>query len=183
MKSVAERPPILTIHEDQGDYILRVSDARYRPLVVGVSHLLPGARRLIVVTPGDVKFFVMEGADSDDLPADADADLRGTGADGGADGTGAPVADVDPALIAEQESHAIPNAEPDAEPSAPDAPPKLTRKRKPLRQDVKVGHDENCQRCGGTGKAYVRMPDNSTAESACPICQGVGVIKRYGVRR
>src|SRR5271170_2018869 len=63
MKSISERPPILTVHEDQGDYILRVGDTRYRHLVVGLSKLLTDARRLIVVTPGDVKFFTMEGDD------------------------------------------------------------------------------------------------------------------------
>jgi hypothetical protein len=165
MKSIAERPPILTVHEDSGDYIIRVADTRHRSLVVGVSKLLPDARRLIVVTPGDVKFFVM----------------------GGEDGTGSvdPASDVDAPppeeVIADQESHALPNQEP--EPGVEVEPLKRTRRRKPLNPDVQVGRDENCQRCGGTGKARVQMPDSSIAESACPICKGAGSIRRYGARR
>jgi hypothetical protein len=168
MKSIAERPPILTVHEDSGDYILRVGDTRYRSLVVGVSKLLTDARRLIVVTPGDVKFFVMgdgDGSSADDSTVATDSDSGGS--------------TVSEEVIAEQESHALPNAEPeDAEPIL-----KTVRKRKPLNPDVRVGHTENCQRCAGSGKTSVLMPDNSAAETACPICRGEGQIKRYGSRR
>jgi hypothetical protein len=166
VKSISERPPILTVHEDSGDYILRVGDTRYRSLVVGVSKLLPDARRLIVVTPGDVKFFLMGEENADHV--------RSISVSGGI-----PDSEIfDESVIAEQESHAIPNAEPEAA-----EPLKRTRKRKPLNPDVQVGRDENCQRCGGTGEAKVLMPDNSTATSPCPICKGAGTIRRYGARR
>lgn len=166
MKSIAERPPILTIHEDSGDYILRVGDTRYRNLVVGVSKLLPDARRLIVVTPGDVKFFVMDGSGGEGEDTRTINDITS--------------AEVPEEVIAEQESHALPNA--DTELTAAE-PSKLTRKRKPLRDDIKVGHMENCQRCGGTGKAKVLMDGGVAAETVCPICQGAGTIRRYGARR
>lgn len=177
MRSVTERPPILTVHEDQGDYILRVSDTKYHPLVVAVSKLLP-ARRLIVVTPGDVKFFVTGGSDA----APSDYDDAGTGP---ADPL--PAEPVDPEVIAEQERHAVPNA--DSEPALPSGAevvgetPQGTKVVRRKRNQPAAGHDEVCQRCAGHGVHLVKMPDGSAAESPCPICKGEGKIIRYGARR
>ena len=153
MKSISERPPILTVHEDSGDYILRVGDTKWRSLIVGVSKLLPDAKRLIVVTPGDVKFFVMGGGDEAD---------RGDFSDGSGDaGSGDSVVRSD--VEAEQESHAVPNADLDAvAPSGGEIvgeTPQGTKvvRRKSRSRSETPGHDENCQRCGGTGKAKVLM--------------------------
>ncbi len=173
MKSITERPPILTVHEDSGDYILRLGDLKYRGLVAAVSKLLPDARRLIVVTPGDVKFFVVGGSDDEGNNSSSGSTSV---ADAVGDGGGEEVQEQE--VTSQLPQPEEPDVESEAEPR-----PKLTRRRKPLNETVKVGHPEKCQRCAGSGVTRTLMPDNSTAESMCPICQGEGSIKRYGARR
>lgn len=163
--ALSERPPILTIHEDSGDYILRLGDNRFRPLVVQLSKLLTDARRLIVVTPTDVKFFTGNGTAITHADSDAASDI---------DPAAAPPAEV----IAEQESHTLPSQE-----EAEAVPPKLTRRRKPLQPTEKAGQMKNCQRCAGTGVIKTLMPDRSAAESGCPVCRGEGTMKRFGRQR
>jgi len=82
------------------------------------------------------------------------------------------------AAIDEQESHTLPNAEVEV---APAPPPKATRRR-PSRASI-AGHDEPCARCSGKGKTKVILDGGSGAETSCAICQGTGLMKRYGVRR
>lgn len=166
--NLSERPPILTVHEDAGDYILRLGDARFRSLVVGVSKLLPGARRLIIVTPTDVKFFTGDGTHVD------------SGAEGGAGDLVAQEAEADAEVTADEEAHPLPHQPLPEEPPPETAPPKAVGRRKPLRSTEKAGTLEACQRCAGTGTIRTLMPDNTAAESACPICQGEGTMKRFG---
>lgn len=60
MKSLTESPAVLTVHEgSEGQYILRVSDLRHRPLVIQVTKLLEDARSFVIITPGDVKVFAV----------------------------------------------------------------------------------------------------------------------------
>src|ERR1700722_4778542 len=59
MKSLTESPAILNVHTGSpGQYVIRVSDLRHRPLVIGVTKLLADAQSFVVVTPSDIKVFV-----------------------------------------------------------------------------------------------------------------------------
>lgn len=144
MKSLTESPAILTVHEGtRGQYILRVSDLRHRPLVVQVTKLLSEAESFVIVTPTDIKVYEVNG----DAPAIDD---------------GPPVTDPE---IAEQE------------------PEPLTKPRKRARPAQVAGHDEQCGRCSGKGQVAVMLEGGTPAESACPVCKGEGVMRRYGARR
>ena len=63
MKSLTEQPAVLSVHAGAaGQFILRVTDLRYRPLVIGVTKLLSAeASSFVVITPSDIKVFAVGG--------------------------------------------------------------------------------------------------------------------------
>ena len=180
MKSLTEQPAVLSVHRGTaGQYILRVADLQYRPLVIGVTKLLPDASSFVVITPSDIRVFSVNG----DSATAASAEVE----DGTLDD-----ADLDPetrAAIAAEQSRSLPGSvvEGDGDAAAPaeeavPPPVKNVRRRKPSAAPV-AGHDDQCGRCGGSGKARVILDGGGGADTTCPICQGRGTMRRYGARR
>lgn len=169
--AMAEKPPVLTVHEDSGSYVIWTGDNRFRSLIPGLAKLLPKAERLIVITPSGTKFFTGDGAAASQSDATPDHSSVAASAD-----DPLPPAEV----IAEQESHALPSQ--DEEPLVESQPPKA-RRRKPLNSTPKAGRVEPCQRCAGKGTITTMMPNGTPAESGCPVCSGAGTMKRFGGMR
>lgn len=159
MKSISEKPAVLSVHEGEpGQFILRVGDLKYRPLVVGITKLLGEARSFVVVTPSDIKVFEVNGNGTDPVPPQAESEIPQS------------ETEVDPEM-----QSAI-----DAE-SNPDSgqPEKTVRRRgRPPKEP-----NSTCMRCRGTGKTKVLMDGGAPAETSCPVCGGSGVVIRYGDRR
>jgi hypothetical protein len=168
MKSLAESPAVLTVHQSApGHYILRVADLDHRPLVIGVSKLLEDATSLVVITPTDTKVFLVNSNGAIPQPVDAETQ----------------------AVIDQEESRPIPNSTVDdiagaigAEVIGETAQGTKVIRRKKNPTPV-AGHDEPCGRCSGEGKIQVLLDGGSPAETSCPICKGSGVMRRYGARR
>ena len=191
MKTASELPPILTIHQTAaGEYVVRVGDLKWRPLVVAVSKLLDDATQLIVVTPSDIKVVKVGGVR--EVPG------RGPVANPPArKATAADSADLDLdqetlAAIAEQEGHALPGqsslgAEPEIAPNGGTVTGKTAEgmkvvRRKPSARQA-AGHDEPCGRCRGQGKIQIIQEGGASGEAPCGVCQGSGVMRMYGARR
>lgn len=150
MKSLTEQPAILSVHEGSpGQFIVRVSDASHRGLVVGVTKLLQDAKSLVVITPSDIKVFAVEG---DESVPESSGDLP-------------------------QSDETIDETTQDEEPA-----PVARRRGRPPKSE-QAGRDESCQRCDGTGRMQVVLDGGASSETACPICKGEGVMRRYGARR
>ena len=188
MKTADELPPILTIHQTaRGQYVVRVGDLKWRPLVVAVSKLLDDATQLIVVTPNDIKVVKVgrevspEGAVANPSRNPADLDENGLDPDG--------LDQETLAAIAEQEGHALPGQgeEPEIAPNGgivtgiTDAGMKVVRRKPSTR--LAAGHDEPCGRCRGQGKIRITQEGGEPIETACGVCQGSGVMRLYGARR
>jgi hypothetical protein len=175
VKSLSESPAILTVHAGAaGQYIVRVGDLRYRPLIVGVTKLLPDASSLVVITPSDIKVYAVNGdgatrLDRTDVVEDD-------------------VSPLDPetlAAIAKEEGRAIPGDvtdSPDADIVGETSQGTKVVRRKKSPTPV-AGHDEQCQRCGGEGQIQLLMDGGTPAATTCPICKGSGTMRRYGAKR
>jgi len=164
MKSLTESPALLTVHESApGHYVLRVRDTSLRPLIVGVTKLLPDAESFVVVTPSDIKVFSANG----DGPAAA----------------AEPAATLDPemqAAIAEAEG--VDTSAPPQSEVVGDTPQgtKVVRRKKPSSVANKA---EPCGRCTGTGVIQMILDGGGTGEAACPVCKGSGTMNRFGVSK
>lgn len=165
MKSLTESPAILTVHAAaDGQYILRTTDLNHRPLLIGVTKLLPDARSFVIVTPSDIKVFAV----SD----------NGKETNVGQDATNSTTGIMDPdteAAINTEEGRSLPG-----DSTEEVAPPRTVKRKK---SDSVAGHDEKCQRCAGTGRIQIILDGGAASDTACGICKGTGVMRRYGARR
>lgn len=152
MKSLTEQPAILSVHEGSpGQFIVRVSDASHRGLVVGVTKLLQDAKSLVVITPSDIKVFAVDGDES---------------------------------VPKEESSGELPQSDEPIDETTQDAEPvPVAHRRGRPPKSEQAGRDEQCQRCGGIGRMQVVLDGGAASETACPICKGEGVMRRYGARR
>lgn len=182
MKSLSESPAVLTVHQGSaGQYILRVSDLRHRPLVIGVSKLLPDATSLVVITPTDTKVFTVgNGIPATETAATIeevepeidDPELRAAIA--------RESAHVPPGVSAEDDTEVVPPAGAEVVGETSQGTKVIRRKKSPA---PTAGHNEACGRCTGSGHIQVLMDGGSPAQTTCPICKGSGQMIRYGVRR
>jgi hypothetical protein len=190
-KTATELAPILTVFETgPGEYALRISDLKWRPLVVEASKLLPDARLLTIVTPTSIKVLRVSGAA--DAPSRPVANPDGVTA---AENAGPPppadaaldgpaVEDLDAemqAAIREQEGLAPPGDSPAVSAQAEEVPgPRVVRRQ---RTNGRAGHPETCGRCRGQGEIRIIEEGGAAGTAKCGVCQGSGVIQRYGARR
>src|ERR1700689_1728594 len=169
MKSLSESPAILTVHAGAaGQFIIRVGDLRYRPLIVGVTKPLPDASSLVVITPSDIKVYAV-GGESDRPDSDNSSGSVFHTSDGGE----AVVETLDPetqAAIAREEGRAIPgdiidSPAPSTEPEVLGETPQGTKVVRRRKSPTPVaGHDEQGQRCGGSGQTKVLLDGGAAAE-------------------
>jgi len=191
MKSLSESPAILTVHAGTaGQFIIKVGDLRYRPLIVGVTKLLPDAESLVIITPQDIKVYAV-GAVGGSNGAGADrADGSSPSGDGVASGAATEELDAETmAAIAKEEGRAMPGDAADVAPATataevvgetPQGTKVVRRKKSPV---PIAGHEEACQRCAGLGRIKILLDGGSASETGCPICSGQGTIRRYGNKR
>jgi len=144
-----------------GQYLLRIGDLKFRPLIVEVSKHLPGATSLIVVTPKDTKVFTVSSngtvSEPEPEPIESEPELD----------------EETKEAIAQQEELPIPGEAEDIKPVR-----RRTRKSTEI-----AGHPEPCGRCSGSGQTRIILPDGKPSDTACPVCKGEGTIQRYGNRR
>lgn len=148
-------PPVLTLFRTaQGEYALRLFDLADQALAAGITKLVPDMRRLLLITPSDMKAFdfVPDGAEPEE---------------------GIPQSTMDP-----MEEAAMIAGEPEA--VKVESVPKSTRRRKANASIA--GHEDTCSRCRGKGIVPILMDGGQAAEGSCPVCQGKGTITRYGSR-
>lgn len=168
MKSLQENPPVLTVHRNGGQYIIRVDDLSYRDLVVGLSKLLPEAESLVLVTPTSVKVFTLDGQETPrraveevsepDTPDPMEEAMR----------------------IAQEEEHEVPG-EPDK--TVVRETPQGTKVVRRKKVETIAGHEQACGRCGGTGNIQILLDGGVADTTGCPLCSGKGTIRRYGAKR
>ena len=176
MKSLTESPAVLTVHAGAaGQFILRIADLQYRPLLVSVSKLLPGARSLVVITPSDIKVFDVGGAN--DNVETSGGNLRTAAGD--VDSADVALDQETLAAIEAENERPLPNSVVDD--VEPEPAPARTRRR-PKPESV-AGHDEPCGRCRGAGMVAIALDNGAPSETVCPICKGTKVMRRYGARR
>jgi hypothetical protein len=187
MKSLTEQPAVLSVHAGPaGQYILRVANIRYRPLVVGVTKLLPDASSFVLITPTDIKVFAVGGSDNGTSMASSDNHGAMDNRDNSGElSTEAPLDAETLAAIAAEEGRTVPGESPDGPPTQEvvgEAPQgaKVVKRKRPAQV---AGHDETCGRCQGAGRVQMMLDGGKGAEAPCPICKGVGVMRRYGARR
>jgi len=193
VKSLSESPAILTVHAGTaGQFIIKVGDLRYRPLIVGVTKLLPDAESLVVITPSDIRVYAVGGSNgTGNVSGDSTGELGHIGTDSVGDDSSEALDAETLAAIAKEEGRAIPG-DADATPSSAAAAAaevvgetpqgtKVVRRRKS--PTPVAGHDEQCQRCNGSGKTKVLLDGGAAAETTCQICGGDGVMRRYGSKR
>lgn len=177
MKSASEVPAILTIHQTSpGQYVVRVGDLRYRPLVVAVSKLLEDATSLIVITPADIKVLRVSGDSPKAVVASPSEEPAGPGLLGEV-----PMESLDAetqAAIREQEQHSLPGQES----VRPEEGMRVVRRRKPNGHSP-AGHPETCGRCRGEGSIKIIDEGGNAGEAPCGVCKGSGVLTRYGSPR
>jgi hypothetical protein len=189
MKSLSESPAILTVHAGSpGQFVIRVGDLRYRPLIVGVTKLLPDAESLVIITPQDIKVYAVgaAGGSNGSRPVADPSDAGGAGSDS----VESAELDADTlAAIAKEEGRAMPGDAADVAPATaaaevvgetPQGTKVVRRKKSPT---PIAGHEEACQRCGGAGRIKILLDGGSASETGCPICRGEGTIRRYGSKR
>lgn len=125
-----------------------------------------GAQSFVVITPSDIKVFEVSGEDSSGSAA-----VPAVGDDA------AEVTDPETlAAIAAEEGRDLPG-----EPTLEEVTqPKAVRRKK---NPSPAGHDEPCSRCDGKGRVAILLDGGGASETGCPICQGTGVMKKYGARR
>jgi hypothetical protein len=185
IKTAEELAPILTIHHlEDGQYAVRISDLRWRSLIVDLAKLLPDARSLILVTPASIK--VLRVSDSTAVGGRPGAAVVAQPPRDAGTEAADPEENLDPEMLAaikEQEGHEVPGepGETAAPAVEPDSGMRVVRRRKPNGQFA--GHSENCGRCRGTGQIRIIEANGEPGEAACGVCQGTGVIQRYGSRR
>lgn len=190
MKTGSEVPAILTVHQTApGQYVMRIGDLRYRPLLVAVSKLLEDASSLVVITPADIKVLRVSGNSANGLSAKATvaspSDAAGT-ADPQETGTGeVPLESLDAetqAAIRDQEQHSLPGSPP-AEPNVSPSESGMRVVRRKPNGRPSAGHPETCGRCRGEGKIRIIDETGGAGEAPCGVCQGAGVVTRYGLPR
>ena len=176
MKSLTESPAVLSVHEGTaGQYIIRVGNLRHRPLVVGITKLLAAdARSFVVITPSDIKVFAVGNGDAPSTEPIAKTEVE--------------VDAETQAAIDAEEGRTVPGTDVNADdgvgdggPSVEEAVPAKPRRR--AKPTPLAGHDEACARCAGRGRIQIALDNGAASETACPLCQGQGVMKRYGARR
>lgn len=190
MKTGAEVPAILTVHQTSpGQYVMRIADLRYRPLLVAVSKLLEDASSLVVITPADIKVLRVSGNSASGLSAKATvaspSDAAGAGPQEMGTGTGeVPLESLDAetqAAIRDQEQHSLPGPQAEPEVSRPAGGMQVVRRKPNGRPSA--GHPETCGRCRGEGKIRIIDEGGGPGEAPCGVCQGAGVVTRYGLPR
>jgi len=200
VKTADELAPLLTVHQTTpGQYVLRVSDLKWRDLTVGIAKLLPDAKSLVLITPLSIKVLRVGSVANEASPAPVAKPERNAGnsADPKADAIAREYRDAGIELdqetldaIAAQEGHAPPGDPPPApslqDPEAAEAAEAAEagmRVVRRTRSNGTSGHPETCGRCRGAGTIRIIEEGGGAGEAPCAVCQGSGVIQRYGLRR
>ena len=176
--------PFLTACVDEGEFTLRVDDSALAktvaPLLLKAIGEAEGARKLTLVTPSDLKVYRFNGKPSAPQPVPQPAEKPPPHVMLSQD-HGAPpapeIADYErqmaeaarlERLMAQQNSEVV---------EFPQGEPKPTAKKPPAgkKEPVSQAPVSACGRCRGAGMLE--------GGSACPVCQGRGVITRFGRQR
>ena len=174
--------PFLTACVDEGEFTLRVDDSALAktvaPLLLKAIGEAEGARKLTLVTPSDLKVYRFNGKPSAPQPVPQPAEKPPPHVMLSQD-HGAPpapeIADYErqmaeaarlERLMAQQNSEVVEFPQGEARPAAKKPPPGKKEAQTP---------PSACGRCRGAGMLE--------GGGACPVCQGRGVITRFGRQR
>lgn len=189
-KALDPTPPVLSLFRHDNIAVLRIHDLSFSGVVSAVVQSLPvGVTSLMLVTPTDTKMFAVNGGGGNHEQVKAQSYSHQRSEVGG-----------EPELSAESDRGEIPDAydpqleairqaqedESELESAQADAPisePSNREAVREFRRATAVPASDPCQRCGGSGKIGLALPDGSATEAPCGVCRGAGVIRRFGVRR
>lgn len=154
---------------------MRLTDTKDNFLAVKLAELIPDLATLQVITPTDMKVFNF-GDEFVSYGTKDTAKIPPNGHDVGEINTGDEAPDpMDAAMeLADQENPPPINKKPKR--GRPTDLERAARKSSAERQD-------KCLRCSGAGQVQQLMDSGASTMTACPVCQGEGVINRFGAQR
>jgi len=161
MASTQQISPVLTLFRlSPGNYSIRITDLKDQQIATALAGQIPDLASLMVITPTDMKVFKFDGAQQriPDAPPETPAEVE-----------------QDPMEAA---MAMVPSGRDSDESRTQEKPQVVKRERK----KSTVGHDAACGRCNGVGQVSMLMEGGAAATGSCPVCQGSGVVKRYGMR-
>ena len=194
MSDIEAVAPILTVIEDDGEYIVRASKDAGKRMGQSVLGLLAGARKVTYISDNDVKVFKAKANGSTPKPSPEVPDVQEEFEKTIEESPKPPskrimqdsAAPPSPELVGEyeaelkrqqQEAEALRQQEKfnkqDIEVPQPEEVPEPTRKRR--ERNLAVGGSP-CGRCGGSGE----IVGDAGFAGSCPVCQGKGEIKAWG---
>ena len=193
MSEIEAVAPILTVIEDDGEYIVRASKDSGKKMGQSVLGMLAGAKKVTFISDSDVKVFKAKNG-TKPVPKPEVPDVQEEFEKTIEDAPKPPskrimqdsAAPPSPELVGEyeaelkrqqQETEALRQQEKfnkqDIEVPQPEEAPEPTRKRR--ERTLAVG-GTSCGRCGGQGS----IVGDSGFAGTCPVCQGKGEIKSWG---
>ena len=159
MASTQQISPVLTLFRlSPGNYSIRITDLKDQQIATALAGQIPDLASLMVITPTDMKVFKFDGAQQR---------------------LEVPSAPETPAEVEQDPMEAAMAIVPSTEDTGEPAKPQVVKRE---RKKSTVGHDAACGRCNGVGQVSMLMEGGAAATGACPVCQGSGVVKRYGMR-
>ena len=163
MASTQQISPVLTLFRlSPGNYSIRITDLKDQQIATALAGQIPDLESLMVITPTDMKVFRFDG-NQQRIPDAPD------------------VSEASEETEKDPMERAMAMVEPgrDSDESRTQEKPQVVKRE---RKKSTVGHDAACGRCNGVGQVSMLMEGGAAATGACPVCQGSGVVKRYGMR-
>ena len=188
-KALDPTPPVLSLFRHGNIAVLRIHDLSFSGVVSAVVQSLPaGVTSLMLVTPTDTKMFQITGKGATHVDTSRKQVSYSQAGDDEAslgeveEASGGEEFEDDPQAraIAEAERDESESAGVEASPIADHSNREAVRE---FRRATAVPASDPCQRCGGSGKIALALPDGGATEAPCGVCRGAGVIRRFGVRR
>lgn len=159
-----------------GNYSLRLSDSKENYIAVKLAELIPDLTSLQVITPSDMRVFYF----GEDLVSNGTKDTHYVPPNGH---------DVDPLINDDNSPDPMDTAMELADQENPLPPMKAKPKRgrptdlERAARKSSAERQDKCLRCSGAGQVQQLMEGGASATTACPVCQGEGIINRFGAQR
>lgn len=176
-RNARQIPPVLELFRiGNGAYSMRLTDTKDNFLAVKLAELIPDLATLQVITPTDMKVFNF----GDEFGTHGTKDTHYVPPNGH---------DVDPLINEDNSPDPMDTAMELADQENPQPPMKAKPKRgrptdlERAARKSSAERQDKCLRCSGAGQVQQLMEGGASVAIACPVCQGEGVINRFGAQR